>query len=141
MIIETEGKGKCVIAEKDYEIGDIVISSRRRYVEPERTMYSLQWDFQTHIDLDEPARLTNHSCDPNLCVRRNEYDGYDFIAIKKIKRNSELTWDYETTEYVSISISECLCGEERCRKTVVGFEKRSKLIRMLYGDNIADYLK
>jgi hypothetical protein len=107
----------------------------------ERTQHSIQWDHETHIQVDEPARLINHSCDANLVIRSNAYQSYDFIAFKYIETGTELTFDYETTEYISISVPNCLCGTERCRGSLIGFKFRSELLKSLYDDNVADYLK
>ncbi len=92
-IVLSENKGRSVFANKNFEVGEIVISSKREYVEPERTGYSFQWDHNTHLQLDEPARLVNHSCDANLIIRRNSKDSYDFVAFKKIEIGAELSWD------------------------------------------------
>jgi hypothetical protein len=136
-----ENKGKSVFANKTFEVGDIVISSKREYVEQERTIHSIQWDEETHILIDEPGRLVNHSCDANVIIRTNSNDSYDFVAFKKIEIGTELTLDYETTEFISISVPKCLCGSERCRKTIIGFKFRSELLKSLYNNNVADYLK
>ena len=49
--------------------------------------------------MDLPAVMINHSCDANVGIKDNELGAYDFIAIKHIKDNEELTWDYGCAEY------------------------------------------
>ncbi len=133
--------GKTLIAKKDYEIGDIVISSRRKCVEKERTSHSIQWDYETHILMEEPAIFINHSCDPNLFTRRNDKNCYDFVARKKIEAGTSLCFDYESTEWSLISVFKCFCGTERCRETINGYKFKSELLKKLYNNELADYLK
>ena len=108
---------------------------------PERTMHSLQMDFDLHVEFDEPGRLLNHSCSPNTGVRNNKFGGYDFVALVDIPAGTEITWDYETTEYISIAIPDCFCGSPNCRRQTRGFEFLPLEIKQKHGDFIADYLK
>ena len=63
------------------------------------------------------------------------------MALVDIPSGSELTWDYETTEYISIAIPECCCGSPECRSKTLGFKFLPVEIRKKYGEFIADYLK
>ncbi|WP_208622247.1 SET domain-containing protein-lysine N-methyltransferase [Streptomyces yunnanensis] len=87
----------------------------------ERTEHSFQMDWEQHVELDSPARLTNHSCEPNTGLRDNTDDGYDFIALHPIAVGSEICWDYASTEWESIAVPSCLCGSARCRGASLGF--------------------
>ena len=89
-----EENGKHVIAKRDFEIGDIVLSTKREYVKQRATRHSLQWDYETHIEVNEPGKFINHSCDANVAVRRNDAESYDFYAIKKIEEGNEIRADY-----------------------------------------------
>ncbi|VVB78337.1 SET domain protein [uncultured archaeon] len=84
-------------------------------------------DHEMYIDLDEPYRSANHSCDPNSFLRgRNE-----LIALKDIKPGEEITFDYSTTmddNRKKIEDSggilwtmKCKCGSKNCRKIVDQF--------------------
>jgi hypothetical protein len=91
--------------------------------------------------MDEPGRLINHSCSPNTGVRNNKFGAYNFVALVDIPSRSEITWDYETTEYISIAIPKCCCGSPECRLKTLGFKFLPVEIKKKYGEFIADYLK
>lgn len=139
--VQETHKGKGVFAIRDFQPGETVIVGRRVEVLPQRTLHSLQMDFDLHVELDEPARLLNHSCNPNTGVRNNQFGGYDFVALVNIAKGDEITWDYETTEYISIAVSKCLCGHYNCRNEIRGFKFFHFEIKQKYGQFIADYLK
>ena len=123
--IETHSyKGRMVVALRAIRRGDLVIIGRAVQVVPHRTTHSFQVDWTTHVDLDAPARYINHSCDPNTGIQDNRHGGFDFIALRDIAPTDEITWGYETSEYVSIAVTHCLCGAPNCRRAIHGFQHR-----------------
>jgi SET domain-containing protein len=134
-------KGQGVFAARFIRQGEIVVVGRRLQFLPERSRYSLQMNVDTHVELDAPAILLNHSCEPNTGVKNNHLGGYNFIALKDISTEEEITFDYETTEYISIAVPKCNCGSKNCRKEIRGFKFLPESIRRQYGEYIADYLK
>ncbi|MDF5737296.1 MULTISPECIES: SET domain-containing protein-lysine N-methyltransferase [unclassified Nostoc] len=139
--IEITNKVRGVFANRNFCKGEKVVIGHRVQILPERTNHSFQIDFDLHIELDEPGRLINHSCNPNTGIQNNEFGGYNFVALIDINEVSEITWDYETTEYISIAIPECCCNAYNCRIKTLGFKFRSTQISKKYGNFIADYLK
>ncbi|HET9253770.1 MAG TPA: SET domain-containing protein-lysine N-methyltransferase [Pseudonocardiaceae bacterium] len=117
-------KGFAVVATRQFSSADVVVIGRPTRVVPCRTTHSFQVGWETHVDLDEPARLVNHSCDPNMGIQDNGYGGFDFIALRDVAPNEEITWDYETSEYLSVAVPRCLCGTANCRKVIRGFRER-----------------
>lgn len=78
----------------------------------------LQIDQDLVIDLDEPSRLINHSCEPNAGVRGMN----ELYAICDIKPDEEITYDYSTTSSLKkppyfFSMA-CICGEKNCRNII-----------------------
>jgi hypothetical protein len=77
-----------------------------------------------YLDLDKPYVQINHSCAPNATVVRR-----CLIAIKDIKPNQEILYDYSLTEWSAVHLwkgwdqwaIDCGCGAPRCRKTIVHF--------------------
>ncbi|TDV44192.1 SET domain-containing protein [Actinophytocola oryzae] len=123
--IETHNrKGLMVVAVRALRPGERVVIGRAVQVVPHRTSHSFQIAWDTHVDLDEPARYINHSCDPNTGIQDNNHNGFDFVALRDIAPTEEITWDYETSEYVSIAVAHCLCGAATCRTTIHGFQHR-----------------
>ena len=58
----------------------------------------------------------NHSCVGNIGF---DYNG-DFVTIKDIKCNTELTYDYGLIETNPKFQMNCVCGESKCRKIITG---------------------
>ena len=141
ILVKQTNKGRGVFAARNLSQGETVVVGRKIKVLPERTIYSLQMDFDLHVQLDEPARVINHSCSPNTGVQNNQFGGYDFVALVDICEGNEITFDYETTEYFSIAVSECLCGSWNCRGKTRGFYFLPLEIRRQYGEFIGGYLK
>ncbi|MBN3906076.1 MAG: SET domain-containing protein [Nostoc sp. NMS1] len=139
--IQETTKGRGVFATKKFAQGETVVVGIPIEEVPQRTIYSFQMDFNLYVNLDEPAIVINHSCDPNTGVRNNQFGGYDFVALGDIEAGKEITWDYETTEYESIAVSRCLCKSLSCRGKTLGFKFREQMLRDTYGEYIADYLK
>lgn len=142
LAMQAGSKGLGVFAARCLKRGELVVHGKPEKILESRTDHSFQVDINKHVQLDKPARLINHSCDPNLGVRNNKFGGYDFIAIRDIAVDEELTWDYSMTEFVSIAIEDvCLCGSSNCRKDVGGFVCLPFEVRNKYNDFVADYLK
>jgi hypothetical protein len=101
---------------------------------PVRCSHSVQLDWDTHVQMDLPARFINHSCDANVGIVDNEMDAFDFVALRDLEVGQELTWDYGAAEFHSISIIPyCLCRSPLCRKDSLGFELAHRNIRQQYG--------
>lgn len=141
IFIKQTNKGRSVFASRSFRKGETVVVGNRVKILPERTIHSVQMDFDLHIELDEPARLINHSCSPNTGVRNNQFGAYDFVALVDIPAGTEITWDYETTEYISIAIPNCCCGSPECRLKTLGFQFLPIEVKKKYGEFIADYLR
>lgn len=123
-IVTFEHKGRAVIALRRFRLAELVVIGRAVSILPERTTHSFQKDRYTHVELDRPARFMNHSCQPNTGVVDNSQGGYNFVALQEISPGDELTWDYETTEYVSIAVPRCLCAAADCRMRIQGYRFR-----------------
>jgi SET domain-containing protein len=141
IIKDVPNKGRGVFASRNFKKGESVIIGKPIEIPESRTMTSFQVDWDKHVELDEPAVVINHSCDPSLGVRNNAYGGYTFHALREIKSGVELSWNYNTTEYISIAVSTCHCGANNCKGKTLGFKFLEDELRNLYGDYIADYLK
>jgi hypothetical protein len=134
-------KGQGVFAARAFEPGETLITGRRQRLLAGRTIHSLQMETDIHVELDAPARLINHSCMPNTGVRNNRYGGYDFVALRPIAAAEEVTFDYETTEYLSIAVPQCRCGAKECRGRTRGYKYLPAEVRARYGEFIAGYLR
>lgn len=152
-----ENKGLGLFASRDFQPGDLVMSATPVFVGTERSSHSVQVDRTTHVLMNLPAVLINHSCDANVGIRNNQnynatvdndideqaqsVGAYDFFALRPIPKDRELTWDYEASEWELCTPFECGCGSQQCRGTLSGFKHNGDTIRERYGDYHADYLK
>ena len=80
--------------------------------------------FQIGINLyqgkmPERRRPVNHSCNPNSGI----IGSATLIAIKNIKKDEEICFDYSTTMYDDPTKMKCECGERNCRHVI----KESKM--------------
>jgi len=106
-----------------------------------RTSHTIQTDWNTHVTMDLPAILINHSCNANVGIVDNDVGAYDFIALRRIEKDEELLWDYDAAEYESSSSFRCACGSEKCRGTLRGFKYDGDVIKERYGTHYASYLR
>lgn len=88
---------------------------------------------ETH-DLDgeksyNPARLANHSCDPN-CEFVNENDQLYLYALRDIAKGEEITFDYGY-DMAHFLEHPCRCGADNCVGFIVRTDQRPKLKRLL----------
>lgn len=139
-IREVSKKGMGVIAKRTFLPGDTVVVGRIVRRVAQRTRYSFQIDWDTHVDLDELARSFNHSCHPNLGVQKNQFGGYSFVAMRQIFPEEEFCWDYAMTEYESIAVQSCQCGSVLCRGRILGYRGLPEFLRVKYRGFTAPYL-
>ncbi len=83
--------------------------------------YSLDGDFSWNT-----ARLINHSCDPNCEVDGKGYKIY-IKAIKNIKKNEELTYDYGFSYDEDYKQFPCKCRAINCCGYIVRSESRWRI--------------
>lgn len=77
---------------------------------------ALQIAHDLYLDLEEPGRLLNHSCAPNVGV----FADVEVRALREIAVDEELCFDYSTTVGDGWTMR-CLCGEPACRGVVRAF--------------------
>ena len=83
--------------------------------------YSLDGDFSWNT-----ARLINHSCNPNCEVDGKGYKIW-ITAIKNIKKNEELTYDYGFSFDEDYKQFPCKCRAKNCCGYIVRSESRWRI--------------
>ena len=128
-------KGEGVFASRDIKRGEVVCkmkgekipvgklhkvsqSGRDIVVDP------LQISQTEYVNLARPYVVINHSCDPNCGIRQQH-----LVAIKKISKNEEITYDYSSTWFDGFN---CNCGSRICRGHVGDFLGISKSVQRKY---------
>ncbi len=104
-IIQYKGK---IITVKESESNPKYDNDKAIYLFNINKKFDLDGDFKFNT-----ARLINHSCDPNC-----EVDGVGYklwiYAIKDIKKNEELTYDYGFSFDKDYKQFPCRCGSQSC---------------------------
>ncbi|WP_352500730.1 SET domain-containing protein-lysine N-methyltransferase [Mesorhizobium sp. M0058] len=134
-------RGRGVFSSRKFLPGEVVMIGIIDKLEEERTIYSIQIDWNIHATFEAPVVFSNHSCNPNLAVVPNRFGAYDFVAVHEIARDVELTWDYATTEFDSIAVQVCLCSSKNCRGAAGGFSTLPPDHPMLSAAFYAPYLQ
>lgn len=70
------------------------------------------------IETEKPLIYTNHSCDPNMGISGRVI----FIALRNIKKDEELTFDYSIQGEDKFWQMKCGCGAKNCRKVICSIQ-------------------
>ncbi len=120
-IIEYKGK---IISVKETETNPKFDNDKAIYLFNLNKKYDLDGDFKYNT-----ARLINHSCDPNC-----EVDGAGLklwiYAIKDIKKNEELTYDYGFSFDKDYKDFPCKCGTKKCVGFIVNSQSRWRIKKL-----------
>lgn len=69
----------------------------------------------------DPARLINHSCEPNCGIKYADSAG-QVVAVRDIAAEEQLFWDYSTSIHANETWGlACGCGLPTCRKSIGPF--------------------
>lgn len=139
--------GKGVFTGQAFQKGQVVIEATGLLGDTQ-TIYSVQVGWNKHMEVTEPARYLNHSCEPNLGVKTIAPDCLQFIALREILPGEELTFDYAMTEYKHYPRPNpedeydqtCLCGHPTCRGRLGVYSELNNETKEKYGSFFADYL-
>ena len=120
-IIEYKGK---IITVKETETNPKFDNDKAIYLFNLNKKYDLDGDFKYNT-----ARLINHSCDPNC-----EVDGVGLklwiYAVKDIKKNEELTYDYGFSFDKDYKDFPCRCGARKCVGFIVNSQSRWRIKKL-----------
>jgi len=131
-VVVTRVRGeRGVVATEPIGVGEEVLAILGVVTDrPSRT--SIQVGEREHVDIppDLPAdrvgerypwQFLNHGCGPNAAVV-----GRSLVALRRIGRGDEITFDYNATEYDMASPFRCRCGGPSCRGALIaGFRHLS----------------
>ena len=120
-IIEYKGK---IITVKETETNPKFDNDKAIYLFNLNKKYDLDGDFKYNT-----ARLINHSCDPNC-----EVDGVGLklwiYALKDIKKNEELTYDYGFSFDKDYKDFPCRSGAKNCVGFIVNSQSRWRIKKL-----------
>jgi uncharacterized protein len=139
--------GMGVFAARPFKKGELVLRPTGKIV-AEQTIFSIQIDWDRHLDPNAPAKYLNHSCDPNLGVKTASDGLPDFYALRDIQVGEQILFDYAMTEFTHYSRTDlkqdfdltCHCGSPICRGRLGYFSELSEAVKEKYNGYISDYL-
>lgn len=128
--------GLGLFATRSLAAGERILEFRGRVIDfagtlakGDRECDALQIGPDLYLDLEDPGRCTNHSCDPNTGVRNN---GVTLIAVRPIGAGEEIRFDYSTTMDDDHWTMDCFCGSPRCRRRILDFRWLPKERKLEY---------
>jgi hypothetical protein len=142
----TKKKGKGLFAKTSFILGQKVFSlSTKLKIRPNfmASPMAIQIDDDSYIDTDKTVfwHFINHSCNPNCKV---DLEQMSIIAVKKIAKGEEMSFNYNTTEFDLLSKNEsfdCYCGFKNCVKIVKGFRHLSRKQKISIASLLIPYTK
>lgn len=134
--------GKSVHAARRIDKGEVILQGWGD-TGPERSRHTFQIDHNTHIKIDSPIELVNHSCDPNCgLLIRIDARSVELHALRDIKAGEELSHDYAAFEDdIQFMTGPCLCTAENCRGRITGYQDLPADRREALGPYVAEYLR
>ncbi len=138
---ESAGKGKGVFATRSSRAGEIVMVGLVEKVLEENSSHASQVGENEYVLHAGLISKVNHRCDPNCGIRVNEAGAHDFVAIRDIIVNEEITFDYTMRNWgVDYFPKQCICGSERCRGRITGWKDLPDEWKNEYEGFVAPYL-
>ena len=138
---KSSGRGEGVFATKSFKVGDIVMVGVIKEVLSENHSHASQIGENEYVLHAGLISKVNHSCGPNCGIRVNETGAHDFVAIRNISINDEITFDYAMRNYgVDYFPKQCMCGSKRCRGRITGWKDLPDEKKKEYEGFVAPYL-
>lgn len=124
-IIDSPGRGRGVIVNRDYSRGEFVMNftGQKTHIKDIKDFtHYLQISPEFFISPSGNADdFVNHSCDPN-CALYFEDDGLVLRTVREIKSGEELSFDYGTIMFNEPTEFKCECGSSKCRGLIGNFD-------------------
>lgn len=138
---QTKDKGKGVFASRKIEIGETVIIGEIEQELSENHSHASQIDSNRFVLHNKTIRMVNHSCNPNCGIEVNETGAHNFVAIRQINQDEEITFDYAMRNYtVDFFPYACQCNAINCRGTITGWKDLPASLKLKYKKYTAPYL-
>ena len=140
LILRQSKFGKAVFANKGFEKGDEIIDFKGPLMKGEELPELVNPEDDRYIQVGKDEYIGpsgdyddffNHSCNPNSGIKIEE-KRIVLIAIKRIKKGKEITWDYSTTMDEDEWEMDCMCKSKNCRKRIKDFKYLPKEIQHKY---------
>ena len=127
--------GLGLFAGRDFGVGDLmflfegpVISLEQAIAKGPDEGNALQVGPRSYLDLESPSVFANHSCAPNMGIRR----GVEARALVDVPKGAEIRFDYSTTMSEGRWTMPCTCGAPSCRSRIGDFHDLMPALRQYY---------
>ncbi len=127
--------GRGIFASRPIKCGEEILDFTGRRIgldealaRGERQCDPLQIGPREYIDIEEPAVLVNHSCDPNAGIKNDRV----LVTIADIAQGEQIFYDYSTTMDEDGWNLECQCETPACRGIVGDFKYLPPALRDRY---------
>ena len=138
---KSPGKGEGICATKSFKVGDIVMVGVIKEALNGNHSHASQIGENEYVLHAGLVPKVNHSCNPNCGIRVNETGAHDFVAMKEIGVNEEMTFDYAMRNYsIDYFPKKCMCGSKRCRGRITGWKDLPDEKKKEYEGFVAPYL-
>lgn len=123
-IVYLPPKGLSLFSNKNFKKGEKIFFKGEIVKVGKAAPEAVQIDERHFLDTYDyvPEDFINHSCNPNT---RIDITKKYFTVIKNIPKNTEITFNYLTTEYDMKSLGTdfvCHCGSKNCYGHIKGFK-------------------
>lgn len=142
-IVYVHGKGLGVFANRNFRKGETVIHFKADVVPHSKaSAEAVTVDDKVSIDTKwlVPEAFINHGCSANTTI---DVISFRYIAIKNIRKNEEITYNYNTTEYDMRKNGDdfkCECGSKNCLGRVKGFKHLTRAQKMKLKPYLTSFL-
>ncbi len=138
---KTVGKGEGIFATKCFKAGETVMIGKIEKKLYKNHSHASQTGEKEYVLHAGSITKVNHSCHPDCGIHLNETGAHDFVAMKDIKVNEEITFDYAMRNYgIDFFPKHCMCGAEECRGVITGWKDLSDKKKKEYAGFVAPYL-
>jgi len=129
--------GRGLFASRDFAMGDVLfiftgpeIDLATTIAKGDAEANALQIGPLSYIDLEVPSVYANHSCAPNTGIKNKT----EAIALRAIKKDEEIRYDYSTTMSENRWTMQCGCLALSCRRVVRDFHELPHNLQLYYLD-------
>jgi len=138
---ETSDKGSGIFACKLFKKDDVVMNGKIGKKLKENHSHASQIGENKFIFHAGLINKVNHSCDPNCGIKVNESGAHDFVAMRDIIIEEEITFDYAMRNFdVEFFPQKCMCGTSGCRGEITGWKNITEAKKTEYQGYVAPYL-
>ncbi len=137
----TAERGEGIFSTRSFKTGEIVmVGVIEKRLDGNHSHASQVGEKQYVLHAGSISKV-NHSCEPNCGINLNATGAHDFVAMRDIIANEEITFDYAMRNYgVDYFPKQCMCGSIGCRGKISGWKDLPAARKKMYKGFVAPYL-